>query len=83
MGQRSGKRRVCRPSTTHTGTQPPATSLGVLLHDAQAYAVMKPGLLVVPGFALLLIVLLLNIASRGLRDTVDPALGTEAADGAA
>jgi len=65
------------------GTQPPATSLGVLLHDAQAYAVMKPGLLVVPGFALLLIVLLLNIASRGLRDTVDPALGTEAADGAA
>ena len=65
------------------GTQPPATSLGVLLHDAQAYAVMKPGLLVVPGVAVLLIVLLLNIASRGLRQTVDPALRAEAADGTA
>lgn len=64
------------------GTQPPATSLGLLLHDAQAYAVMKPGLLVVPGLAVLLIVLLLNIASRGLRSTVDPALKAEATDGA-
>lgn len=65
------------------GTQPPATSLGLLLHDAQAYAVMKPGLLVVPGLAILLIVLLLNIASRGLRGTVEAALAAEAADGAA
>jgi peptide/nickel transport system permease protein len=65
------------------GTQPPATSLGLLLHDAQAYAVMKPGLLVVPGLAILLIVLLLNIAGRGLRGTVDPQLRAEAADGAA
>lgn len=65
------------------GTQPPATSLGLLLHDAQAYAVMKPGLLVVPGVALLLIVLLLNVASRGLRGTVDSALTAEDADGAA
>lgn len=65
------------------GTQPPATSLGLLLHDAQAYAVMKPGLLVVPGVAILLIVLLLNIAGRGLRRTVDPELGPEAIDGAA
>ena len=65
------------------GTQPPATSLGLLLHDAQAYAVMKPGLLVVPGFAILLIVLLLNIASRGVRGAVDPALTADGADGAA
>lgn len=65
------------------GTQPPATSLGLLLHDAQAYALMRPGLLVVPGVALLLIVLLLNVASRGLRGTVDPVLRAEAADGAA
>ena len=65
------------------GTQPPATSLGLLLHDAQAYAVMKPGLLVVPGLTILLIVLLLNIAARGLRSTVGPELDAEAADGAA
>jgi peptide/nickel transport system permease protein len=65
------------------GTQPPATSLGLLLHDAQAYAVMKPGLLVAPGLAILLIVLLLNIVGRGLRGTVDPQLRAEAADGAA
>jgi len=55
----------------------------LLLHDAQAYAVMKPGLLVVPGFAILLIVLLLNIASRGVRGAADPALTAEGADGAA
>jgi peptide/nickel transport system permease protein len=65
------------------GTQPPATSLGLLLHDAQAYAVMKPGLLIAPGLAILVIVLLLNIAGRGLRDTIDPELRGEAADGAA
>jgi peptide/nickel transport system permease protein len=65
------------------GTQPPATSLGLLLHDAQAYAVMKPGLLIAPGLAILVIVLLLNIAGRGLRDTIDPELREEAADGAA
>jgi peptide/nickel transport system permease protein len=65
------------------GTQPPATSLGLLLHDAQAYAVMKPGLLVVPGAAILLIVLLLNIASRGLRRSAGPEFHVEGDDGAA
>lgn len=65
------------------GTQPPATSLGLLLHDAQAYAVMKPGLLVVPGAAVLMIVLLLNIASRGLRRSAGSEFAVEADDGTA
>jgi len=49
------------------GTQPPATSLGLLLADAQAYAAGRPGLLFVPGLALLLIALALTIVSREIR----------------
>jgi peptide/nickel transport system permease protein len=53
------------------GTQPPATSLGLLLRDAQSYALMKPGLMLVPGLAVLLIVLALNVTSRGICATLD------------
>jgi peptide/nickel transport system permease protein len=65
------------------GTQPPATSLGLLLHDASAYASLKPGLLLAPGLAILVIVLALNVTSRGLRATAGPVLASEADDGAA
>lgn len=65
------------------GTQPPATSLGLLLHDATAYASLKPGLLLVPGLTILLIVLALNVTSRGLRATAGLELAPEADDGAA
>jgi peptide/nickel transport system permease protein len=65
------------------GTQPPATSLGLLLHDASAYAAQQPSLVIVPGLTILVIVLMLNITSRGLSATapLDPA--PEADDGAA
>ena len=57
------------------GTQPPASSLGLMLRDAQSYALMKPGLMLVPGLAILLIVLALNITSRGVR-ALEPAAGS-------
>jgi peptide/nickel transport system permease protein len=63
------------------GAQPPATSLGLLLRDAQAYAVLEPGLLLAPGAAVTLIVLALDVTAHGLRRTVVPALRREAADG--
>lgn len=49
------------------GVQPPAASLGVLLHDAQAFLLAKPLLVVVPGVVILLIVVALNLTSAQLR----------------
>jgi peptide/nickel transport system permease protein len=56
------------------GTQPPATSLGLMLKDAQAFALLKPSLAVIPGVTIILIVVALNLAADGLRDLLDPKL---------
>lgn len=57
------------------GTQPPATSLGLILRDGQSYAQQAPVLLLAPGIAIIAIVLALNAASGGLRAGMAPALG--------
>jgi peptide/nickel transport system permease protein len=56
------------------GTQPPGTSLGLLLRDAQSFVLFKPHLALVPGLVLVLIVVALNLAGDGLRDLLDPRL---------
>jgi peptide/nickel transport system permease protein len=56
------------------GAQPPATSLGLMLRDAQAYALLKPALAIVPGLLLVLIVIALNLTGDGLRQQLDPSL---------
>ncbi len=56
------------------GTQPPATSLGLMLKDAQTYALLKPSLALIPGITIVLIVGALNLAGDGLRDLLDPRL---------
>jgi peptide/nickel transport system permease protein len=56
------------------GTQPPATSLGLMLKDAQTYALLKPSLALIPGITIILIVISLNLAGDGLRDLLDPRL---------
>lgn len=56
------------------GTQPPATSLGLMLRDAQSLFLIHPSLSVVPGLTIVLIVIALNIAGDGLRDAIDPRL---------
>lgn len=56
------------------GTQPPATSLGLMLRDAQTYALLKPSLALIPGIAIVLIVLALNLAANGVRAQIDPIL---------
>jgi peptide/nickel transport system permease protein len=57
------------------GTQPPATSLGLILRDGQSYAQQAPVLLLAPGIVIIAIVLALNAASGGLRGGMAPALG--------
>ncbi len=49
------------------GVQPPAASLGLLLHDAQAFAAAKPTLLLVPGATIIVLVLCLTLVARGLQ----------------
>lgn len=56
------------------GTQPPATSLGLMLRDAQALFLIHPWLTLVPGLCIVMIVIALNIAGDGLRDAIDPRL---------
>ena len=56
------------------GTQPPDTSLGLMLREAQSLFLIHPWLTLVPGLAIVLIVIALNIAGDGLRDAMDPRL---------
>ncbi|GLQ53026.1 peptide ABC transporter permease [Devosia nitrariae] len=56
------------------GTQPPATSLGLMLRDAQSLFVLHPFLSLVPGLVIIVIVIALNLAGDGLRDALDPRL---------
>ncbi|MET3900583.1 peptide/nickel transport system permease protein [Devosia sp. UYZn731] len=56
------------------GTQPPSTSLGLMLKDAQGLFLIHPWLTLVPGLCIVLIVLALNLAGDGLRDAIDPRL---------
>ena len=56
------------------GTQPPETSLGLMLNDAQGVFLIHPWLTLAPGIAIVLIVIGLNLAGDGLRDAVDPRL---------
>lgn len=59
------------------GTQPPATSLGLMLRDAQSLFLIHPWLSVVPGLCIVFIVIALNVAGDGLRDALDPRLRRE------
>ena len=56
------------------GVQPPTPSLGRMLADAQTLVTIAPHLAIVPGVAIILIVLGLNLLGDGLRDALDPKL---------
>ena len=56
------------------GVQPPTPSLGRMLSDAQTLVTLAPHLAIVPGVAIILIVLGLNLLGDGLRDALDPRL---------
>ncbi len=56
------------------GAQPPTPSWGRMLADAQTMIYTSPRLAVVPGMAIVLMVLGLNLMGDGLRDHLDPRL---------
>ena len=56
------------------GAQPPTPSWGRMLADAQTMVSLAPRLAIVPGIAIILTVLGLNLLGDGLRDALDPKL---------
>ena len=54
------------------GVQPPNPSWGTLIADGQTRIVTAPWLTLVPGLAIVLTTLALNIFGDGLRDALDP-----------
>lgn len=54
------------------GVQPPSPSWGTLIADGQLRIQTAPWLAIIPGIAIVLTVLSLNIFGDGLRDALDP-----------
>ena len=54
------------------GVQPPNPSWGTLIADGQDRIATAPWLAIIPGIAIVLTVLSLNIFGDGLRDALDP-----------
>jgi len=59
------------------GAQPPTPSWGRMLADAQTMVSFAPHLALIPGVAIILTVLGLNLMGDGLRDFLDPRLRVE------
>ena len=59
------------------GAQPPTPSWGFMLKEAQTLVTLAPHVALVPGFAIILTVLGLNLMGDGLRDRLDPRLRTD------
>ncbi len=53
------------------GVQPPAASWGSMIRDGTRYMLVAPHLVLVPGIALMLVVLSVNLLGDRLRDVMD------------
>lgn len=56
------------------GAQPPTPSLGLMVSEGQQYLFKAPWASIMPGFAILFMVLAFNFTGDGLRDAMDPSL---------
>lgn len=56
------------------GVQPPAPEWGAMLSEGKDYMLMAPYLVIIPGMAIVLTALSLNLMGDGLRDALDPRL---------
>lgn len=61
------------------GAQPPMTSWGRMLNEAQTMMALAPHMAIFPGLAIVTTVLGLNLLGDGLRDVLDPRLREERA----
>jgi peptide/nickel transport system permease protein len=53
------------------GVQPPEASWGSMIRDGARYMLVAPHMVMVPGFAIMLIVFSLNLLGDRLRDRLD------------
>jgi peptide/nickel transport system permease protein len=56
------------------GAQPPAAEWGIMLSEGHKFIRLAPHASIVPGLAIFLVVLSLNLLGDGLRDALDPRL---------
>jgi peptide/nickel transport system permease protein len=56
------------------GAQPPSPTWGKMLADAQTLISIAPHLAIIPGLAIMVTVLGLNLLGDGLRDVLEPRL---------
>lgn len=56
------------------GVQPPSPEWGAMIASSVAYIRLAPHATVIPGIALMLVVLGFNLAGDGLRDSLDPTM---------
>jgi len=56
------------------GAQPPAPEWGIMLSEGHKFIRIAPYASIVPGLAIFLVVLALNLLGDGLRDALDPRL---------
>lgn len=54
------------------GVQPPTPSWGLMVAEGKSYMFFKPWVIVIPGLALVLLVLAINLVGDGLRDIYSP-----------
>ncbi len=54
------------------GAQPPTAEWGVMLSEGQKFIRISPIISILPGIAIFLVVLSLNLIGDGLRDALDP-----------
>jgi peptide/nickel transport system permease protein len=56
------------------GVQPPTAEWGAMLSNARGYLITAPHTAIVPGVAIMLVVMGFNLFGDGLRDALDPRL---------
>ena len=54
------------------GTQPPTADWGSMLATGRQFVILSPHVVLLPGLAILVVVLVLNIVGDALRDLLDP-----------
>ncbi|HEV8615348.1 MAG TPA: ABC transporter permease, partial [Methylomirabilota bacterium] len=54
------------------GTQPPTADWGSMLATARTFVILSPHVALLPGLAIFVIVLALNLVGDALRDVLDP-----------
>lgn len=54
------------------GIQPPMSSWGILVSEARDYMFFKPHLVIIPGLAICILVIGINLLGDGIRDVTEP-----------